>query len=173
MRRAHTITSSAGGQRAFSLVEMVMVMVLLGILSLIAVPRYATFLREQRLNAAELRIRSDIAMAQRRARCLGTTQTMTFSTLSHSYFITGMADPDRVAATYTVKLADDPYGVSLVTADLGGDSVVTFDGHGSADSQGTIVIRLGTQIRTITFGTSSIPWLVFEPMDDVPALEAL
>ncbi len=150
---------------------MVMVMVLLGILSLIAVPRYATFLREQRLNAAELRIRSDITMAQRRARCLGTAQTMTFSTVSNSYFITGMADPDRVAATYAVKLADDPYGVSLVSVDLGGDGVVSFDGHGAADSDGTIVIRLGSQIRTITFGTSSIPWLIFKQLDDPPKVE--
>lgn len=142
---------------AFTIVEMVMVMVLLGILSMIAAPRYANMLRNQRLDAAEFRIRHDLSTAQRRARYLGTSQTLTFNTILHSYSVTGMADPDKPASTYTVKLNAEPYGVSLVSADLGGNAILVFDGHGTPDSDGTIVIRLGSEIRTITFGTGIIP----------------
>lgn len=148
--------------RAFTLVEMVMVMVLLGVLSMMAAPRYANMLRNQRLDSAELRIRYDISMAQRRARYLSTSQTMTFNTALHQYSVTAMPDPDKPASTYTVKLNAEPYGVSLVTANLGGNAILIFDGHGTPDSDGTIVIRLGSQIRTITFAATFIPWQILD-----------
>jgi prepilin-type N-terminal cleavage/methylation domain-containing protein len=156
--------------QAFTLVEMIMVMVIMGVLSLMAVPRYASFLREQRLNAAELRIRSDIAMVQRRARYLGTSQTMSFSVGSHRYSIVGMPHPDKVGQTYTVRLAEEPYGVSISSVDLGGNADVIFDGQGTPDSAGTIVIRLGSQIRTISFSTSVVPWTKFEPVNIEPEI---
>jgi len=146
--------------RAFSLVEMVMVIVLLGVMAAIAAPRYASFLREQRLNFADLRLRGDIALAQKRARYLGAAVTMTFTPASHRYAIVGMNDPDKVGASYIVNLAQEPYGVTMSSADLGGDTQLIFDGQGTPDSAGTIVLRLGSQTRTIDFGTSVVPWLV-------------
>lgn len=155
---------------AFSLVEMVMVVVLLGVLAGVAAPRYAAFLREQRLNAAENRIRSDLALAQRRARYLQTAQTMRFHPGTHRYTLDGMTDPDK-SGVYTVRLGEDPYGVTLVSADLGGDANLVFDAQGTPDTGGTIVIRLGSQTRTISFGTSVVPWTFKEPVEILPQIQ--
>lgn len=151
--------SARGATRAFSLVEMVMVVVLMGILAAVAAPRYATFLREQRLDSAESRIRADLALAQRRARYLGAAQTLSFVPATNGYSIAGMTDPDHAGVTYSVKLADEPYGVTLVSANIGGDGDLVFDGHGAPDTAGAIVIRLGNQTRTINWGLSFVPWL--------------
>lgn len=148
-----------GTFRAFSLVEMVMVVALMGVLAAVAAPRYTTFLREQRLDSAERRIRADLALAQRRARYLGAAQTMSFVPATHRYSIVGMADPDRVGTTYGVKLTDEPYGVRLLSANIGGDGDLVFDGYGAPDTVGSIVIQLGSQTRTINWGLSFTAWL--------------
>lgn len=154
--------------RAFSLVEIAMVVALMGTLAAIAAPRYATFLREQRLDSAERKIRADLALAQRRARYLGAAQTVSFVTATNHYSIVGMADPDRVGMTYAVKLADEPYRVTLVSANVGGDNDLVFDGHGAPDTAGNIVISLGGQTRTISWGLSFIPWINIDPTEEDP-----
>lgn len=153
------LVSSAwnGGQhgcrrcRGFTLVELVLVTVILAIFASVAVPRYANFVAQQHVDAAARRIKTDLTLAQRKAKFSSTSQEINFCTGDDSYYeIVGMQDPDHPAKPYVVSLLDEPYRAKIVSAAFGGDAEVVFDGYGMPDSGGTIVIRSGTFQRTIT-----------------------
>ena len=142
-------TGHTGPHRAFTFVEACMVAVILVIVALIALPRYASAENRRRSSVAAQRIAADLAMARARARSLSSSQTVSFSPASGQYQIVGMTDPDRPARSYVVNLGAAPYAASLVSVDLGGDATITFDGYGSPDSGGTIVVRVGSSSKTI------------------------
>ena len=141
--------------RAFSLVELLVVMAVIGIMLAIAVPRYAVSATRYRLDAAARRIVSDLSLAQSRARATSKSQPVLFSVAAGTYQMTGMAALDRSSGDYAVTLAGDPYRVTLVSADFGGQASVTFDGYGSPTRGGTIVIQAGGAQRTITVDAST------------------
>ena len=138
--------------RAFSYVEVLVVVMILAIMAAVAVPKYADSLVRMRLDAAARRIVSDFAAAQARARVTSSRQTITFTVppAGSSYQIVGMSDPDRTGLTYTVNLADTSYQATLVSVNLGGDATLVYDGYGNPDSSGTIVVQSGSYTKTIT-----------------------
>lgn len=136
--------------KAFSYIELVMVTIILAIVAVIAVPRYANAIALQRVEAAAWRVANDLALAQRRAKFSSTSQTIDFDLSGDFYFVVGMQDPDHPASPYVVTLSDEPYGATIVSADFAGTALVTFDGYGVPDNSGTIVIRSGNRQKTIT-----------------------
>jgi len=142
-------TSAGSPHQAFTFIEVCMVAVILAIVALIALPRYASAENRRRSSVAAQRIAADLGMARARARSLSSSQTVSFSPASGQYQIVGMADPDRPARSYVVNLGAAPYAASLVSVDLGGDATIIFDGYGSPDSGGTIVVRVGSSSKTI------------------------
>jgi len=140
----------AKGNSAFTLAEAVIVMAILAVVALLAIPRYASAANRHRASAAAHRIVADLAAAQARARTQSASQAVSFSLAAGQYQITGMSDPDHPTQPYVVRLADGPCAASLVSADFGGDATIVFDGYGVPDSGGTIVVRAGDSIRTIT-----------------------
>lgn len=76
---------------------------------------------------------------------------------AHSYLLPGVPhvdhpdrDYDHPDRDYQVELAKPPYAASIVSADLGGDSELLFNGYGFPDSAATIVIQSGSRQKTIT-----------------------
>ena len=49
-----------------------------------------------------------------------------------------------------MRLSEDPYGASMVSADFGGDADIIFDVFGVPDSGGSVVIQVGNHVRTVT-----------------------
>ncbi len=139
-------------RRGFSYAEMAIVVLVLGILTAAAVPKYADTLVRMRLDAAARRIAADLATARARARATSSSQTITFTLppAGSRYEIAGMSDPDRPSATYGANLAEAPYQITLGTVDLGGDAALIYNGYGIPDSAGTIVIQAGRYARRIT-----------------------
>ncbi len=135
---------------AFSMLELTVVLFVIGVLAAMAAPRYANFVAERHVEAAANRIAIDLAFAQRLARFSSTAQRINFNPAANTYVLVGVQDPDHPARAYAVRLADEPYEATLVSAELGGDDRVVFDGYGMPDSDGTIVIRAGTRQKTIT-----------------------
>ena len=127
--------------KAFSLFELVMVLAIITILGAIAVPRYANATANYRAEAASRRIIADLELARRKARASRQSRTVEFQILTNRVRILDVADMADSSKTYITKLADDPYRAELISADLGGDAEVTFDGYGMPDSGGTIVVR--------------------------------
>ena len=157
----HRFETGAVLRPAFTLVELVIVTVILGIVAGIAVPRYANFLAHQHVEAAARRIVVDLSLAQRRARFGSTAQTVTFDVVGDGYTLVGMQDPDHPSQPYTIALSREPYQAAIISADFGGDAQIIFDGWGAPDSGGSVVVQVGSHQKTIDVdpdtGQASVP----------------
>lgn len=138
-RRANTILS----RKAFSLLELVLVLAILGILAAMAVPRYGTAVARYQAEMAAKRVVADLALARARARITSTQRTVAFTPAADQYQLPGVADLKNSAADYLVDLSARPYHANLLSADFGGDGTVIFDGYGAPDSSGQVIVQVG------------------------------
>jgi len=127
--------------RGFSLLELLLVLGILAIVSAIAAPQYAKAAARYRIEAAAQRIVADLELAQRRARTIGASQTVTFAVVSDSYQLAGAAHLDKPATVYTVNLAAEPYRVDLQSASFAGFPTVAYNGYGQPSAGGVIVLQ--------------------------------
>lgn len=134
---------------AFTLVELLLVLLILALMAGMAVPRYAGFLAAERADATVRRITTDLAFAQRRAGFTGTAHSVSFDSTANTYELIGIDDPSHPGQPYVVSLGEEPYGATLVSASIGGDAILIFNGYGDPDSAGTVVIKVGTITKTI------------------------
>lgn len=137
------------GCRAFSLGELIIVVAVTAILAAIAVPRFGNSMTRHRADSAAQRIAADLSYARQRARMSSAAQRIVFDVASNTYEIIGAADMDRNGEPYVVSLSEPPYEAVIVSVDFGGDDEVAFDGYGSPDSGGQVVIRAGDFVRQI------------------------
>ncbi len=140
---------------AFSLVELALTMVIVGLIAAIAVPRYADAQARYRVDAAAQRVIADLAFAQSRAKTRSKAITATFDPAAETMIITGVAGNDNRDADYLTDFADTPYTADLVSADFAGNPTLTYTGYGTPISGGTIVLAAGNNTRTITVDPST------------------
>jgi hypothetical protein len=121
----------------------------IAVVAAIAAPRYMNSLARYRAEAAAARLVADLDLARNRAVTTNGTQTVVFQGLR--YNIPGMTGLSGAAsgAQYRVDLAGEPYHLSAITADFGGDGRVVFDAFGIPDSDGKIVVSCGPATKTI------------------------
>jgi prepilin-type N-terminal cleavage/methylation domain-containing protein len=136
-------------RRAFTLVEMIMVVMVIGILAAVAAPRFHRGLLHQRSLRAAQRVGHDLRWARQRALTTSTPQRVVFTVASSSYALAGVPHPDRPAISYQVDLRQPPLEANLSAADFGGDAEVVFDVHGVPDSGGTVQIQVGPFTQTV------------------------
>ncbi len=144
-----TSSSPSLSRRAFSLLELVLILAIVAVVAAIAAPRYASSLANYRVEAAAQRIIRDLGVARAEARSGSTNITVTFDAANNKYAIAGVASLESSALTAGLTLSDAPYYAQLVSAAFGGDEVVTFDGYGLPDSGGTVVVGVGGVTRNI------------------------
>ncbi len=149
MRGHGYINVRPGAFKAFSLVELVLVVAIMAIVGSIAVPRYAGYSAQRALESAERRIIADLGLAQRHARQTSASQTIAFTVGQSKYCVTNMSHPDHPGEPFEVRLGDEPYAARVISASFGGDSQLTYDGFGAPDSNGAIVIAVGKYQRTV------------------------
>ena len=140
-------------RRAFSLIELVLVVAAIAVMSAIAIPRYSGAIARYRVNMAARRVVADLALARAAARSSGAGQVVSFATPADGYTMTGLAAPDGRTGDYVVRLADDPYRVTVAsaafsTAEPPAQSV-RFTRFGVPESGGVIVLRSGSVERTV------------------------
>ncbi|KPK80119.1 MAG: hypothetical protein AMJ81_12440 [Phycisphaerae bacterium SM23_33] len=132
-----------------------MTMAILAVIAAIAVPRYASSLALCRADRAARRIVADLGFARDRARVASETVTVQFDVPADQLSIPGLGSLDNPSADYLVKFGEAPYQADLVSADFGGDPIVSFDGYGVPDGGGTIVIQAGTVQRTVVLNAET------------------
>jgi type II secretory pathway pseudopilin PulG len=139
-----------GGRWAFSLVELLVILIIIGIISAMAIPRFSESIGTQRIEAAARRVAADLALARSRAKMSSADVSVLFTIAADNYTLPAIEDIDHPARPYTVNLADPPYEVSISAADFGGDAEIIFDGYGEPDSGGSVTVSLGDRLRTIS-----------------------
>ncbi len=157
MQRGSNIQRRAG----FTLVEVVITMLIIGILAAVAGPKFAKTLHRMRAESAAKRIKSDLNYVRQMAISRSGPLTVTFMPASNDYSIPGLSSLSRNGAPYAVSLSVPPYNALLVSATLGTDSVIQFDHYGHPDSGGTITVKSGGYLKTVSIdpetGKASIP----------------
>lgn len=135
---------------AFSLMELIIVMMIVAILAAVGTPRLFDSLKFHHVESATKRIVLDIEQARQRAVSTSTVQTVQFTPASHSYSLPGVPHPDHPSVAYSVELSAAPYFVSLSLVDFQGGTDLQLDHYGTADKDGQIIVSSGSHQRTIT-----------------------
>src|SRR4051812_29149993 len=118
------------GRLAYTLTELVMVLVTVALTLAVAAPRYANSLTRYRADAAAKRIAADMALAQGQARATSKSQSVSFNVTADTYQLPGVTGLSGGTTTYVVNLADAPYSSDLVSASFGGSAQLTFTIYG-------------------------------------------
>ena len=133
----------------FSIVEIVIVVMIIGVFGAIAIPRYANSLTRYRADATARRVVADLALAQSAAKQSASQRQVAFNAVNHSYQIQNVKALDSNAPFYDVDLTQSPYAAQIDSVNFGGDAVLIFDGHGVPDSTGSVQIHVGSEVRQI------------------------
>lgn len=134
---------------AFSLVELVIVVLVTGVLAAVAIPVFVESLMFHRVESAARRIKSDLELVQTTARLTSAAQKLTVLGTIYSAGST-VTSFDRPGTAYSVDLAKEPYFLDVVAANFGGFTEVTFDGFGTPSSGGTIIVQAKNCRCTVT-----------------------
>lgn len=137
-------------RRGISALEIIIAVLIIGIMTGLAAPRFARVVSRQRADAAARRIAVDLELARRSATMSSSSRTVVFDPVAETYTLAEVDAFDRPTTTYVVRLGDDPHRADLVSADLGGDVEITFNGYGLPDTGGSVVVQVGGEQRTIT-----------------------
>ena len=144
-------------RRAFSLVDLTLTMLIMGIIAATTAPKFSSAMMRYQVDAAARRIEADINYVQSQARFTNAACSLTFSASPPSYTTTGVANLNNSGQAYAVNLTTIGYSVALATSINGGASL-TYNASGVpqagsplvALTSGTITITNGNQIKTVT-----------------------
>jgi prepilin-type N-terminal cleavage/methylation domain-containing protein len=156
--------------RAFSLIEVVTVMLLMGIVAAIALPRYSAALCNYRVSAAARQLSADLVYAQTLARSSSSTYTVTLNPTNNSYQLSGGAiasqsggsGPMQLVAlantptSYVVSLQSNPYLATIAAVSFSDATTsISFNGYGIPSTGGAVVIQCGAAQKTLTIDTAT------------------
>ncbi len=150
-------------QSGFSIIELVVVLLVMGIVAAAATPSFYVSLRHHELETAARRLALDLEQARHAARVKSQTESLTFTSATTYALSSGVASLKSAGQTYSVDLAAMPYDLDSVTVNLGGPTTISFDGYGNASVGGTIVLALGNQTRTVTLNSTNGQITVTDP----------
>ncbi len=127
---------------AFTLIELLIVLAIMGIGAAIAIPRYGASIARFRAESAARRVEADLKYARAAAKAASASRTVAFNLGAASYAIGGVRELNNKSGLYTVSLTE-LHGVQMSAAEFGGDSAVVFDGYGRPDSGGVVRVQYG------------------------------
>src|SRR5205085_2969391 len=119
-------TSACGTARAFSIFELIIVLLIMSILTAVAAPKFFDSLLFHRVESAARRVKTDLELAQTQARLTSASQSIAFTNSSSTYTLTGTKALDNPNAAYTVGLTKQPFSLDSATANFSGLTTITF-----------------------------------------------
>ena len=128
-------------RRGFSLPELTIVTLIIGIVAVVAIPRYGRSIAQFRAEAAAKRIAADLMYARQTAMNQGDSKQVTFVIGTNSYSMPNVPHPDRSSPSYSVNLSSTAYPAKITAADFGGTLNVTFDRFGQPNVAGSVTVK--------------------------------
>src|SRR4051812_20278027 len=113
-------------RHGFTVMELTIVMLIVGILGAIAIPQYSASLSRYAAEAAAQRVVADLGLAQASGRTSSKNETTLFNVLQNTYQMAGVRNAEPAATTYLVDLNRPPYQARLVSVAFGNATQVTF-----------------------------------------------
>lgn len=127
MRRAPTDRKPR--RRGFTIAEMAVVLMIMGIFAAVAVPNFVDSMLFHRVESAARRVKADLELLRQTARRTSATQTMSLSN-PNTYTLEGdISDLNRPGEPYVVDLQAE-YQIDAALFDFDGETLVSFDGYG-------------------------------------------
>lgn len=145
-----SVRKSRPALAGFTLVELAIVVLILGILAAVGAPKFTESLMRARIDSAAKRVAADIRYAQSVARSKSTNQVISFAVGTDGYSLTAVSDLNHAEANYDVNLSGQTPGVTIQSADFGGTTNLTYTHYGQPVEGGTVVLQSSTHQATIT-----------------------
>jgi len=133
---------------AFTIVELIVVLLIMSIVAAVAAPSFYRSLQYHQLESAARRVKHDLEYLQAAARTRSTTLECEFDGFTYTMGGAAIDDLDN-SGDYSVDLAAPPYELQSVVLDLDGESSIVFDGYGEAAHDATITLGVGDKTRTV------------------------
>ena len=154
----------------FTFMELVIVVLILGIITMMAMPAMNDFFADEKINAAADAVVTAVYYARTTAITTGVDHRVYFDVAANSFWIemyTGGTPPDETFETvrnpatkrdYVVSFSVEETalrGVNVDSAQFGADEYVRFDNLGNPVAIGQVVLNYGGRQRTITVTATS------------------
>lgn len=134
----------------FTLIELVVVTLIMGILATAAVPRIAGALHFQRAKAAANRLAADLNRVAMSARGSSEPRLVHFNLLTHEYVAFPEIDGLEPSGGSVYRLnVQRHYGATIDKAAFADGSWFAFNGHGMPESSGEVVFVSGGKYATV------------------------
>lgn len=153
----HSTLAPAGSSRprAFTLIELVIVLVIVAIASAVAIPRFASASSRYRVDAAVQQIIADVSLTAAFANNASAAHTIRFEPADDRYVLVNQPSPANPATDKSIELGLEPFGVNLLQVSFGSDTEAVLSGHGLLTESGQLTVAVGREARRIVFTRGS------------------
>lgn len=126
--------------RAFSMIELVIVVAITGIIAAIAVPKFADAGSGRRVSATKKTLIADVEMAKLRARASSKPHVIKFYPDTNNYIIVEGTDIKRQAVIHSRDFNSEPYAVGISRTNLGVNQYAVINAFGDISPAFTVGI---------------------------------
>lgn len=154
-RRAHRADMRfAPSRRAFTLVELVVVLAITAAITSIGLIKYSASLARYRVQGAAARLVADVETARSQARHSSSPRLLRFAPDRTRYAILTVAQSAASAAGSVTDLSQHPYRASFTIVGLTGNTL-RFDGYGVPDQSARITLTSSGATAAVTIDADS------------------
>lgn len=137
-------------RRGFTFMDLAITILIMGILTAVAVPKFADTLHRHRLTNAARQLKADIDLARRFARAKTSSETLTFNTTSESFSFSSLTDPNHHSLLKLIDLSKSPFQCEITDVNFNSTTAVTFNSYGVPDNGGTITLSCASYQMVVT-----------------------